>query len=239
VSAGTIGQETGSARGRSFFFEVVMATITVARNQRFVLFSEPWKTYVGLRRVFQDRPGIRITYDRGFLELVTLTHEHEHFAFLLARLVVAWTEERSLPLKGGGSTTFRRRDLARGLEPDECYWIAHETAVRNVNRIDLRRDPPPDLVIEVEVTRSSARRMPIYAALNFPEVWRLAGTTLTFNALQTDGTYAPTGTSAALAPLTPTDLTPFLALGGQTDDNSIVAQFRAWVRQLPKSPPSP
>jgi Uma2 family endonuclease len=194
---------------------------------------------VRLGRLFGDRPALRITYDRGVIELMTLTHEHEYLAELLARLVMAWTEERQLLVKSGGSTTFRRRDLDRGLEPDKCYWLANEPAVRGLTRINLRRDPPPDLAIEVEITRSAVPRLPIFAALNFPEVWRLDGAVLTFNLLQADGTYAQSATSQALSPLTPADFNRFLALRATTDENSIVAQFRAWVRQSPKSAPTP
>jgi Uma2 family endonuclease len=216
-----------------------MATIKVPRRQRLVLLSEPWESYVRLGRVFRDRPALRITYDRGVLEIITTTHEHEHIAILLARLVFAWTEERRVPLKSGGSMTFRRRDRKRGLEPDGCFWIANEPAVRSLTRIDLRRDPPPDLVLEVDVTRSSLPRLPIYAALGFPEVWRLDGPVLAFNLLQADGAYAPSATSRALAPLASADVARFLALGGQVDDTSVVAQFRAWLQKLPTSPPTP
>ena len=105
---------------------------------------------------------------------MTLTHRHEHRAALLARLAVAWTEERGLPIKSGQSTTFRRRDVKRGLEPDACYWVANEHLVRDKEQLDLSVDPPPNLVIEVDVTHSSLPRMPIYAALGMPEVWRVA-----------------------------------------------------------------
>lgn len=211
-----------------------MSRVKVPRHQRLVLVGESWESYTRLGEAFRDRPSFRLTYDRGVVELVTVTHEHENLAMLLARLVLSWTEERGLPLKSGGSTTFKRRDMDRGLEPDECSWIANEPAVGALDRIDLRRDPPPDLVIEVEVTRSSLPRLPIYAALGFPEIWRLAGTVLSFHLLQPDETYATIVTSQALTPLKPSDLMPFLALRGQIDENAIVGQFRAWVRQLPK-----
>jgi Uma2 family endonuclease len=216
-----------------------MSTTKIPDQQRFVLFSKPWKTYIELGRLFQDQRGVRITYDRGVLQLATVSHEHEHLALLLAFLTWAWTEERGVLIKSGGSTTFRRRDLERGLEPDQCFWIANEPAVRHLNRIDVRRDPPPDLVIEVEVTRRAVPRLPIFAALHVPEVWRLSRKGLTFQLRQSDGTYAPVARSQALPPLGSRDLERFLALRGQTDENSIVAQFRSWIRQLPKPRKTP
>jgi hypothetical protein len=111
--------------------------------------------------------------------------------------------------------------------------------VRHLTRISLRKDPPPDLVIEVEVSRSAVRRLPIYAALGFPEVWRLTDRDLTFTQLQPHGSYSPMAVSLALPPLVPGDLMRFLALRKQVDENGIEAQFRAWVRQMPKIPTTP
>jgi Uma2 family endonuclease len=141
------------------------------------------------------------------------------------------TEELGLPVKAGGSTTFRRRRKRRGIEPDDCYWIADEPRVRGKRRIDLRTDPPPDLAIEVDVTSSSLDRMGIYAALGVPEVWRLEGQTLTFQVLAPKGQYAQKATSLAFPWLAPADLVPYLALRGQMDENAVVAQLRTWVRQ--------
>ena len=168
---------------------------------------------------------------------MTLTHEHEHRAAFLARLIGAWTEERGLEVKTGKSTTFRRRALERGLEPDECFWIAHEPLVRDRDVIDLRQDPPPDLVIEIEVSRSCLPRMPIYAALRMPEVWRISRGVLTFQLLQPDGIYAAAPVSQALPPLKPANLQRFLDMRGSTGENDLMRQFRAWVRKLP--PPTP
>ena len=137
------------------------------------------------------------------------------------------------------STTLRLRPRRRGLESDECYWIANEPVVRQLDRIDLQRDPPPDLAVEVDVTHSVVPRLQVYAALRVPEVWRLSGGTLTFLSLQPDGSYAPVLISRALPPLTATDLSRFLALRGQEDENSIIRQFRAWVRQLPGTTATP
>jgi Uma2 family endonuclease len=211
--------------------------IRIPRKQRFVLTGEPWSAYVRWSRMLRDRRNLRITYDRGVLEIVTLTHEHENSTALLALLIYVWTDERGLPKRTGKSTTMRRRDLKRGLEPDECFWIANAARMRGVKRLDLRRDPPPDLVVEVDVTHSVVPRLPIYAALGVPEVWRVDPGLLMFQSLQPNGTYAPTAVSAALSPLTPADLQPFLALRDQIDENDILRQFRAWVRTLP--PPTP
>jgi Uma2 family endonuclease len=208
-----------------------MATVAAPTEQHFLLTGIDWPTYAHLLRSFAGRRGLRLTYDRGDLELMTLSPEHEQWVSLLRRLVEAFTEELSLPLRSGRSTTLRRRRRRRGLEPDECYWIQNEPLVRHLDRLDLRRHPPPDLALEIDVTHSSIDRMPIYAALRVPEVWRFDGQNLAFFALDPQGRYTPISHSLAFPQLTPADLLRFLALRGQLDENAILRQFRAWVRQ--------
>lgn len=205
--------------------------VQVLSEQRFVLHDVPWRMYVRLLRVFADRPAVHVTYDRGTLELMTLSHEHESLGYLAARLVDALTEELGLPVKGGRSTTFRRRKRRRGLEPDGCWWITSEPLVRGKTQIDLRRDPPPDLALEIDVTRSSLDRLAIYAALRVPEVWRHADQGLICHLLGSDGRYTVSATSRAFPGLVVADVAHFLSLRGQMDENAIVRQFRSWVRQ--------
>jgi Uma2 family endonuclease len=208
-----------------------MATVQFPAEQRFVLHGASWRTYSRMLRALADRRAVRLTFDRGVLELMTLSHEHEHQTRLLGRLVVAITEECGLPVKSGGSTTFRRRKKRRGLESDECYWIASEALVRDKDRIDLRRDPPPDLALEIDVTRSSLDRMAIYSALRVPEVWRFDGQSLTFLVRGPDGAYSAQTHSLAFPQIAAADLMVFLTMRGQSDENAIVRQFRAWLRQ--------
>src|SRR5260221_3831993 len=160
-----------------------MSTVEISRPQRLVLYGEPWETYVRLLRIFDERRHLRITYDRGALEIMTLSPEHEQWKRLIGRLIETLTEELGLPLAEYGSMTIKRRKKLRGLEPDECFWIQNEALVRNLKKYDLRRDPPPDLIVEVDISRSAVNRMGIYAALNVPEVWRLRKEQLEFHIL--------------------------------------------------------
>ncbi len=209
-----------------------MATAqTAPRANQLVLYDVDWKTYGRLLRAFAERPGVRLTYDRGSLEIVILSYGHESHGYLLARIVDTVSEELGLPIAGGGSTTFKRRKKKRGLEPDKCFWITHEAQVRGKDRIDLRVDPPPDLVIEVDVTHSSLDRMSIYAVLGVPEVWRYTKNCLSIHLLGADGKYGVDSPSAVFPGLTAAALTPFLSLRGKEDDNAIVRKVRTWVRQ--------
>src|SRR4051812_17622495 len=121
-------------------------------GQRFVLYGVGWEGYQTLLKLVGDRP-IRLTYDRGDLELMSPLTPHERFKSLLGRMVEAITEELDIPVISAGSMTFNREDVDRGLEPDECFYPANAGRVRDPDHIDLNGDPPPDLAIEIEITR--------------------------------------------------------------------------------------
>jgi len=197
-----------------------------------VLEGVDWRTYSRLLRAFAGRHGVRLTYDRGSLEIMSPLLEHDYDARFLGRLIVVLTEELGLPLIGGGSTTLRRQLKQRGIEADECFWIANAPRMKGRRRLDLRTDPPPDLAVEVDVSRSSMDRLAIYAVLGVPEVWRLDAGVLVFNVLGLDGVYSAAETSRSFPLVRPADLLRFLALaqdGG--DQNPVVRDFRKWVQQ--------
>jgi Uma2 family endonuclease len=208
-----------------------MATVDRAPQQRLVLYGVSWEEYSRMLRAFAERPSLRLTYDRGALELMTLSLEHESLVRFFSLLILALTLEFDLPLKGGGSTTFKRRGRRRGLEPDECYWIAGEPLVRGKEKIDLRRDPPPDLALEIDISYSTINRMSIYEALRVPEVWRLHEGALTFHALATDGHYQVVTHSTAMPKVASADIAGLLSLRGTMDENAMFRHFQAWARQ--------
>jgi Uma2 family endonuclease len=204
-----------------------------ATGNAVVIPNTDWHTYSRLLRVFAERPAVRLTYDRGVLEIMSPSLRHDRPTDLLGVLIRALTDELGLAVMGGGSTTLRRRRQHRGLEPDRCYWIANEPAVRAVQELDLTIHPPPDLAIEVDVSRSSLDRMGIYAALGVPEVWRLDAPSLTFHVVNAARSYELVTHSRSFPQVTPADLMRFLTMLGREEENAIVRQFRAWVKQLP------
>ena len=211
-----------------------MSTIPKIRlepEQRILLTGIPWKTYAHLVRLYEDRPGPRMTYDRGDLELMSPSFRHESLADVLGHFVVVLTEEFGLPRASGGCVTMKLKVLKRGLEADRSFWIAHEAQVRGLEKLDLRIHPPPDLALEVEVTKSALPRMAIYAKLRVPEVWRLSRKRLRFQQLQANGKFKDVTHSVAFPQITAADLMTFLDLARTTEANALVAQFRQWVRQ--------
>src|SRR5437762_1207843 len=198
--------------------------------QRFVFRGVDWRSY----RAILDAAGerrLRAAYDGWSLEIMTTSRIHDKFSRLIGRLIVTLTEELGLPIDSAGSTTLDRADVERGIEPDECFYLKNEPLIRGKREIDLTVDPPPDLAIEIDVSRSSVSRLPIYARLGVPEVWRFDGESLHVYVRGADGEYAVRERGINLPMLRPADLLPFLQQEGQTDENALIRSFRAWFRE--------
>jgi Uma2 family endonuclease len=210
-----------------------MATLmTAPPAQGGVIFHDvTWDKYEAMLEIVGDRP-IRVTYDQGTMEVFMPSFGHEGDAYLLGRMVDTLTEELNIPCKGGGSTTHKRQNLDRGAEPDKCYWF-HQNAQRmsGKRRLDLNIDPPPDLIIEVNVTSHSLDRLPIFAAMGTPEVWWLDLETLKFLHLQTNGTYQPNDRSLNFPDLLVGEVARFLSQGRSGEDTAWIRSFRAFVRE--------
>jgi len=141
-------------------------------DQRIVLHNVSWETY---ERLMQERSESRVprfAYDRGVLEIMSPSPEHVRANRRMAQLVLAVCEVWELDAEDFGSTTYKREDVERGFEPDSCFYIENEPLVRDKDRLDLDVDPPPDLVIEIDVTSFSMNKLPLYASIDVPEVWR-------------------------------------------------------------------
>jgi Uma2 family endonuclease len=198
-------------------------------GQRFVLYGVGWQGYRLLLNLVGVRP-IRLTYDRGNVEVMTAYSLQERCKYLFGRLIDAVTEELDIPVLATASTTFKRQDLDRGLKPDQCYYFGSAARIKDPAHIQLGVDPPPDLAFKVEISRSCLDRIGIYEALRVPEVWRFDCATLGVLNLQADGTYAPVETSGVLPFLPLADVARFLREYDQKNDTLWARAVRAWVR---------
>jgi Uma2 family endonuclease len=201
-------------------------------ENRVVLHDVSWESYEAIGNALLDRPAIRMTYDRGSLEIMTTSHLHEIYKMRLGRLLETLAEEFGLSLLPAGQMTFQRKDLERGIEPDNCYWIAHERQMRSKRAWQPEKDPPPDLVLEIEISRSALKRMGIYAALGVPEVWCCDGESLPVYLLQKDRTYQRADRSPTFPGVPPEGIVPFVELNEATDYLGMVRAFRAWLKGL-------
>lgn len=209
----------------------------VQETERIVLHDVSWRTYVTLLKDWQER-RIWLTYDGSDLEIMSPLFEHEFYKGLIRRMIDLLTWELGIRVQSGGATTLRRKKLKKGLEADECYWIANAARVRGKRRIDLRIDPPPDLAVEIEITHSVLDRLGIYAGLRIPELWRFDGENLRAFLLQPDGKYVESEMSLSFPFLRVEALSQFLQPNDELDETDRLRLFVAWVREqnFPKQP---
>jgi Uma2 family endonuclease len=202
----------------------------IVGEERFLISDISWDFYVAFCEEIGERP-LRLTYSDRMLEIRITKAPHEFYKKMLAKLIETIILELELPVRSGGSMTCQRKDLEKGFEPDECWWIEHEAEVRTKREFDLQRDPPPDLAIEIEMSRSLVSRVGILAAMGVRELWRHNGRRLRFCVLQDDGTYQDEETSLAFPFLRPADLEPYLQIDDDTDETTRVRRFRDWLRE--------
>jgi Uma2 family endonuclease len=211
-----------------------MATISEIRlqpEQRIVLQGISWSLYESLLTELGDHTHTRLAYDRGALEMMSPSRDHDRFSRILCRMIWIVTEELDIETQSLGSTTWRSQVLQRGVEADECFYIQHEAIVRTRKEIDLSIDPPPDLAVEVEISHSIVDRLGIWSALGVPEIWRYDGHRLRVFALNADRQYAEAPQSLALPMVSITDLERFIERADGIGETEWSRLFRAWVRE--------
>ncbi len=208
-----------------------MATTSraVIADPEVVLPNVSWETYEKLLEDLASCSVPHLTYDRGRLEIMSPTHSHERFNRTLNLVVEIVAAELDVRLDVLGSSTFKRKDLKRGFEPDSCFYVTSAKRIRGKKKLDLAVDPPPDLVIEIDITTSSIPKMPIFASFGVPEVWQYDGRSLRMWKLQ-DDEYTRIESSLAFPILTPGVLEDFLAKSGKWEDRPRLFRFiRDWV----------
>ena len=162
---------------------------------------------------------------------------HEQVKKILARLVEAYADEIGVAIEAFGSTTYDREDLQKGVEPDECYYIANASAVIGKEDFDWTIDPPPDLAIEVDISRPDVARQPIYAALGVAEIWKYDGRAVTSLHRVGDARnpgmarYVIAERSLAFPELPITELNRFLQVGLAEGQTAAVRLLREWCRK--------
>ena len=197
-----------------------------------VLKGIAWETYESLREEL-DRSGqhMYLTYDRGALEIMAPSPFHEKYKGLIGRYLEIMSLELNIPIASFGSTTFKREDIERGLEPDECYYVQHESSMGTRSDIDLLKDPPPDLAIEMDYSPHALDRESVYAALGVPEIWQYDGERLAGLARDADANYRPIESSIAFPFLRLADVERFLRESRGVSQDTSVRAFRDWVRK--------
>jgi Uma2 family endonuclease len=204
-------------------------------EQRVILSNVSWQTFEQLLTELGDKRATRLAYNEGLLEIMTPLGPHENSNRFIESLIGAIADELNLNLKRFGSLTLKRSKKLKGAEPDSCYYIQNEPLVRNKQEIDLNNDPPPDLVLEIDITSGSMDKQPIYAAIGVPELWRYNGNKLEVFVLdQSNQAYQKVNQSPTF-PWMPLDIIPrFIRQSLVDGETATLRAFRVWVNEQQK-----
>ncbi len=204
-------------------------------EQRILLYGISWDTFERLLSDMGDRRKTLFHYINETLEIMSPLSLHEGSSRFFDRLLTIFVDELDLDMRCVGSLLMKIPELKIGAEPDSCYYIKNELAIRAKQNILMGRDPPPDLVLEVDITNPSHRRLPIYALLSVPEVWIYDGDRLEFFALenqQQNGEYVSIETSLSFPLLPATIITEYMQKRLILGESKTLKEFRAWVRDI-------
>lgn len=198
-------------------------------EQLVLLRNISWKTYQRLLADLAEAAHIRLCYDQGDLELMSPQLNHEIFKSSIGALVQLIALELELNIAEAGSTTLKLKKRQRGAEPDTSFYIAYEALVRGKERIDLRKDPPPEIVFEVDITSSSMDKFAIYASFAVPEFWRYEGGEVRIYWLR-EGGYRAAAHSLAFSWLTAEKITEYLNRCIEIGQSAALREFSSWLR---------
>jgi Uma2 family endonuclease len=193
-----------------------------------ILTDVPWEEYEQLLADLGDRPGTRITYDNGRLEVMSPSSKHENFIRMIERLTYAIAEEAGIVLESFGSTTYKQEWLARGVEPDGCFYIQSAARIIGKDRIDLTNEPPPDVVVEIDVSHESTRKFAIYAGMGVPELWHYDNRRARIYTL-IDQSYVEVPASPTFPVLTSEAMSQFLEQSKSEGQTAALKSLRDWL----------
>ena len=197
---------------------------SMAINQKLIMQGIGWDFYEQILADYTNSNALHFAYNDGILEVEMPKFDHEKVNRCLSRLIEYICLELNLDFANAGSTTFRQQKKTKGCEPDTAFHLANAKSVRNLETIDLGSDPPPDLVIEVDITSPSLDKLPIYAALGVPEVWLYKGKEVEFFQLVGES-YRKVKNSISIQILSSKKATEFLQKG-------LIAKPQTWFQEV-------
>ncbi|OUL20598.1 hypothetical protein BV378_29780 [Nostoc sp. RF31YmG] len=198
-------------------------------EKRVTLNNISWGAYEQILDALGDNRAALLTYYNGMLEIMTPLEEHETGSENIGMLIQILTEEFNLNIKSMASTTLKIPKSKIGAEPDKCYYIQNEPTVRG-KTVNLAVDPPPDLILEVDITHTDINKKQMYQEMKVPEFWRYNGTKLTIYLLQ-QGNYQESATSATFPILTKSMVYDFLLECKTQGETQSKRAFRTTLRE--------
>lgn len=204
--------------------------LSVPPGHRVMFHNVNWQEFEAILEELGDHRAARLAYSQGTLEIRMPLPKHEKAKVIIGDLVKILLEELEIDYESFGSTTFKREDMAAGVEPDDSFYIQNHARMIGKERINLIIDPPPDLAIEVDVT--SKTQLDAYEALGVPELWRYEDGKLQINILN-DGKYIESEISPTFPNLPILEAIPqFIEQSRTVGTRLTLRAFRQWVRDL-------
>jgi Uma2 family endonuclease len=212
-----------------------MAKKVLPTEQRVVLKDVSWQQFEQLLVELGSERQTRLTYLRGKLEMMTPVEAHERCSRLIDSLILVIVDELAVPLTSLIPATLKHAAINCATEPDACYYLEKR---QRTSELDLSQDLPPDLLVEVALTKSTLEKLPIYASLGIPEVWRYVTTVgeemlkgkLTMYQLQ-DDQYVERTDSLAFPLLSAARVLEFMEQSDSMGLATALRLLRAWVQE--------
>jgi len=211
-----------------------LAVVAQLPEDSIVIFHNvTWEEYEELLAQVGEASGLRISYNDGTLKAMTLSHEHEKYVRFIDRLVSTLSLRLRINVLFFGSATMKKRKKNKGNEPDASFYVQTAAVIGNRMQLDLAVDPPPDVVVEVDIHHDSRDNYAIYAAFGVPEIWRYDGHEMTIHHLQ-QAEYVSAEKSRALPVLSSSVLTEYLRRMQQDGEFNAILAFDEWLQSLPQ-----
>ena len=203
--------------------------LSVPPGQRIILTDVSWSKFEDILQELGEKRTSRVAYSQNQLEIRMPLPEHEFDKELIGDMVKILLEELEVDRECYGSTTFKRKDMAAGIEPDNCFYIQNYRLMIGKRRLDLTVDPPPDLAIEVDVT--STTQISAYEALGVPELWQFSQGRLRINLLQ-GREYVESDSSSTFPDFPIVEgVSQFVEMSLVQGSSVALRAFRKWVRE--------
>ena len=194
--------------------------------------NQTWGDYEKLLDEIGEASGLRISFNEGTLEVMTLSIQHEYFKDIIKDIVRLLGMRKRIRILTFGSATMKNTEVLKGAEPDGCFYVQTADKLPPMIEMDFSKDPPPDVVVEIDIHHKSESKNPIYAALGVSEIWRYNGKKMTLYKLGKKGEYTEIRKSAALPILTAEILTEFLNNSKTKDQYEVLLSLERWLETV-------
>jgi len=205
-----------------------LSQLEIPAGNQLLLRNVDWESFEQLLEELGDNRGTRLSFSDNTVEIMSPMAAHENDKRIIGRIVETILEEMGVEYASLGSTTFKNEQMTQAVEPDECFYIQNEEKTRGKAKIDLEKDPPPDLAIEIDLT--SRTHFNNYEKLGVPELWRFDGKSLNINMLK-NNIYIESSQSRQFPNIPLKEAIPRFIEESKTHGRSkMIKSFKLWLK---------